>query len=442
MREDEGMTDGLRFSIGDLRIGVATCATQIEGGRRDTNWADWAALPGRIKDGSTPLRTTDHWNRWREDTALMAELGLQVYRLGIEWSRIEPTPGDFDTEAIARYRDEIEAVRAAGIEPMVTLHHFTHPSWFEAIGGWTSEVAVETWLRFVRFCVEHLDDLVTDWCTINEPNVFATGGYLFGEFPPGRRNDWGAIRRVLRTMARAHCAAYDLIHELQPSAKVGFAHHLRVFEPLNPRNPVHRALARSNAYLFQEALTDAFLGGRFARVLGGQPDDVTPGRRYDWLGINYYSRTAVSKMDDGTFPGAPVNDLGWEIHPEGLVTVARWLHERYPGPIWVTENGTCDNDDSFRSLFLHDHLRAMATSGLPFERYYHWCFVDNWEWAEGNVPRFGIVALDDETLERTVKDSGRFLASIVAAGGVTEEAYAAHVAPQRYRVDPAPVPRG
>jgi beta-glucosidase len=294
-----------------------------------------------------------------------------------------------------------------------------------------------------------LDDLVTDWCTINEPNVFATAGYLFGQFPPGRRNDWAGIRRVLRTMARAHCLAYELIHELQPEAKVGFAHHLRVFDPLVARNPLHRILARTNAYLFQEAITDAFLAGRFARVLGGQPDDVTPGRRYDWLGINYYSRTAVSKMDDGTFPGSPVNDLGWEIHPEGLITVARWLHERYPGPIWVTENGTCDNGDPatgqvevFRSRYLHDHLEAIAGSGLPFERYYHWCFVDNWEWAEGMVPRFGIVAMDPATLDRRAKPSAAFLSSVIAAGGVTEEAYAVHVTPQRYRTDPAPTPRG
>ena len=300
-------------------------------------------------------------------------------------------------------------------------------------------VAVETWLRLVRFVVSRLDDLVTDWCTINEPNVFATGGHLFGEFPPGHRNDWAGIRRVLHTMARAHCLAY---HAIQPEARVGFAHHLRVFDPLNARNPLHRALARSNEYLFQGALTDAFLGGRFPKVLGAQPSDVTPGKHYDWLGINYYSRTAVSKMDDGTFPHSPVNDLGWEIHPEGLVTVARWLHERYPGPIWVTENGTCDIDDRFRSRYLHDHLAAIAGSGLPFERYYHWCFVDNWEWAEGEVPRFGIVGLDYETQERTVKGSGRFLASVIAEGGVTDEAYAAHVASQRYPVAADPTPRG
>ena len=167
-----------------------------------------------------------------------------------------------------------------------------------------------------------------------------------------------------------------------------------------------------------------------------------PGRHDDWLGINYHSRTAVSGLDDGTFPNSPVNDLGWEIHPQGLNDVARWLHDRYSGPIWITENGTADNSDSFRSRYLYDHLRAIAGSGLPIERYYHWCFVDNWEWAEGEVPRFGIVRLDHATRERTVKDSGRFLAAVIADRGVTEASYAAHVASQRYRIESEPSPRG
>nr|MBP8838962.1 glycoside hydrolase family 1 protein [Dermatophilaceae bacterium] len=145
---------------------------------------------------------------------------------------------------------------------------------------------------------------------------------------------------------------------------------------------------------------------------------------YDALGINYYSRSWVSTIGDGTRPGAQLNDLGWEIYPEGLARVARWAYDRWPAPIWVTENGTCDATDRFRAQYLHDHLEVMAAAratGLPFERYYHWCFVDNWEWAEGEVPRFGIVDLDYATLERTVKSSGRFYADVIAEGGVTDE---------------------
>lgn len=430
------------FSIGDLLIGTATSALQIEGGNRANTWYDFAQVPGRIADGSTPLVATDHWNRWREDVDLMADLGLQVYRMGIEWARLEPRPGVFDAHAIEHYRAELGALGAGGIRPLVTLHHFTNPSWFEAAGGWVNPQAPEIFDRFVRYAASHLGDLVTDWCTINEPNVYATGGWLFGEFPPARRNAILDMRKVLRHMAIAHCTAYRSLKEQDAACRVGFAHHLRVFDPLDPSNRLHRALSRVNAHLFQDILSAAFLGGRFGPELGGQPASVSRGPHHDYLGINYYSRTAVSRMADGTFPDSPVNDLGWEIHPEGLVTVARALHERYPAPIWVTENGTADNTESFRSRYIHDHLAAIAGSGLPFERYYHWCFVDNWEWAEGFVPRFGIVAQDGPGGERTVKESGRFLAEVVRCRGVTSAAHARWVAPQQYRFEAQPHPHG
>ncbi|HNO40381.1 MAG TPA: family 1 glycosylhydrolase, partial [Marmoricola sp.] len=364
------------FSIGDLLIGTATAALQIEGGDRNNNWYDWAQLPGAIKDGSTPLRATDHWARWREDTELMASLGLEVYRMGVEWSRIEPRPGEFDPAAIEHYRKEIGLLRERGIAPLVTLHHFTNPSWFQGLGDWSHPESVNIWLRFVRRVVSDLGDLVTEWVTLNEPNVYAVMTRLYGEFPPGHKSLPETIK-VMRHMAIAHCRAYELIHELQPHATVGLAHHVRPFDPLKP---VFTPMARLNSYLFQDALTDAVLGGRFALALGGQPKQVRPGKYYDYLGINYYTRNAVVGFSDRAFPNKPVNDLGWEIYPEGLARVAQDLHDRYPGPIWITENGTADNDEQFRARYLAEHLRVIAESKLPFERYYHWCFVDNFEW--------------------------------------------------------------
>ncbi len=427
--------DDLLVRTSDLLIGVATASLQIEGGDRNNTWYDWSQLPGTIADGTTPLRATDHWNRWREDTALMADLGLQTYRMSVEWSRIEPRPGEVDRAALDRYHQEITAVRDAGIVPLVTLHHFSQPSWFQGLGGWTSPHATDLFLRLVETVVEALRDVVTDWVTINEPNVYAVQAHLFDEAPPARRS-WSALRSTLRHMAVAHCRAYHRIHELQPDARVGFAHHARVFAPLDARNPLHRAASALDRALFQDLLADALLGGRFPRLLGRQPDDVVPGRHYDYLGLNYYSRSAVRGIADGTFSGMPVNDLGWEVYPQGLVEVARALHTRHPGPIWVTENGTADAADAFRARFVHEHLAAMAGSGLPFERYYHWCFVDNWEWAQGEEPRFGIVALDYGTQERTVRDSGRFLSAVIRDGGVTRATYEEFVAGQTYPVGP------
>ena len=412
-------------------IGTATAALQIEGGDRNNNWYDWAQLPGRIKDGTTPLRATDHWERWREDTELMATLGLQVYRMGVEWSRIEPRPGEFDSAAIEHYREELGLLRQRGIRPLVTLHHFTNPSWFQGLGEWTRPEAIDLWLRFVRRVVTDLGDLVSEWVTLNEPNVYAVMTRLYAEFPPGHRSLPETVK-VMRHMAIAHCRAYDLIHELQPGARVGLAHHLRSFDPLKPWDA---PMAKVNGYLFQEALSDAVLGGKFALALGGQPKEVSPGKYYDYLGINYYTRSAVSGVADRVFPNKPVNDLGWEIYPEGLIRVAQALHDRYPGPIWITENGTADNEERFRSRYLADHLRVIAESALPFERYYHWCFVDNFEWAEGEVPRFGIVHNDFETQARTIKPSGHFLTRVIKDRGVTTETLAEYVEETSYPIN-------
>lgn len=418
------------FRLDGVLLGVATAATQIEGGCDTTNWADWAKTPGHIADGTTPVRATGHWERWREDTDLMASLGIQTYRFGVEWARLEPQPGVFSDEAFAHYRDEITLLRDKGIRPLLTLHHFNNPRWFESMGAFEHPDCVPIFLRFVERVVTELGDLVEDWCTINEPNVYATFGYLYGVFPPGAKSLPRTLR-VMTNLAHAHITAYELIHALRAGkpTRVTFAIHLRVFDPANPANPVHRALARAQEFLFQEAVTEAMCTGRFRMPLR-RPAGIREGRYCDALGINYYSRSWVSKIGDAARPGAELNDLGWEIYPEGLERVARWAHDRWPAPIWVTENGTADNTERFRTQFLHDHLEivsAARATGLPFERFYHWCFVDNWEWAEGEVPRFGIVALDYATQERTVKPSGRFYADVIAAGGVTAEIAARHL---------------
>ncbi|EWS99725.1 glycoside hydrolase [Intrasporangium oryzae NRRL B-24470] len=423
-----------------MLLGVATAATQIEGGEVDSTWVDWAARPGTIADGSSCTRATDHWNRWRQDTELMAGLGVQVYRLGLEWARLEPAPGTWDAEALAHYRAELELLREKGIRPLVTLHHFSQPMWFERGGGWLAPDAVGVFERYVRRVVEALGDLVDEWVTINEPNVYVVGAYVFGTFPPGRRNLVRAMR-VYGVLAAAHIRAFMAIHELQPGPQtmVGVAHHLRPFRPANPRNPWHRILTPLMRHLFQGAIVRAMTTGEFRLPLR-RPAGVERGRYADFFGLNYYSRTTVMRFGDGTPPGVPVNDLGWEVYAAGLGEMATWAWETYPIPIWITENGTADARDAFRSRYLYEHLRVIAeqrAAGVPIDRYYHWCFVDNWEWDEGEGPRFGLVALDYSTQERTVRKSGRFFAETIEAGGVTSQMYAAYVAGQTYPTSPA-----
>lgn len=418
------------FDLGSCELGVATAATQIEGGNADTIWHRWAA-GGGARDKTGPDLAADHWNRVEQDADLMASLGIKYYRLGLEWARIEPEDGRFDPEALGHYRRELRALRDRGIRPLVTLHHFNDPGWFSEGGGFLSADAHEVFVRYARRAVEELGELADEWITINEPNVFGYQGYQLGTWPPGRHSTRDTMA-VFNGLARAHIEGYKAIHELQPHAKVGVANHLRIFDPAHHRNPLDRAAAASTDYLFQGALTRALCRGRFLAPLV-QPKGIRPGTYYDFLGINYYTRELVSGPNLRTASKVPVNDLGWEINPGGLVRLARQFNRLYPGPIYITENGTADAADAFRSRYLYDHLRAVASSGLPIERYYHWTFTDNWEWAEGQTAKFGLVALDYETQNRTVRESGRFYADIIANGGVTPDAYRRWVVPSRYR---------
>ncbi|MDR0488046.1 MAG: glycoside hydrolase family 1 protein [Propionibacteriaceae bacterium] len=415
----------MKLDLGSLELGVATAATQIEGGNVDTNWHRWAASPGKVKDGSTPARAVDHWNRVDEDIALLKEMGIRHYRMGVEWARVEPEEGAFDSEAIKHYRDEVKALRKAGITPLVTLHHFNNPGWLEDRGAWTRPDTVAVFLRYVSRMVHALKDHVDEWITINEPNVYPTQAYVFGDWPPGHTSIPEAMT-VMSLLAHAHIRAYRLIHAIQPEAKVGVAQHLRPFDPANPYNPADIAGAKSMEYLFQGAIYQAMAYGRFKLPLKGA-STVTLGKYYDFIGVNYYTRSWVSGVSQGTKPGSVINDLGWEIYPRGLTRMLAMVAKTYPGPVYITENGTPDAADSFRARFLYDHIKAAVDAGV--QRYYHWCFTDNWEWIEGEVPRFGLVEVDYGTQKRTIRESGRMYADMIAHGGLTEEAYTRWVEP-------------
>ncbi len=418
----------------NLLLGVASSATQIEGGDENHNWARFAA-EGKVKDGTSPLRANDHYRRFREDIDLMAEMGITVYRFGIEWSRIEPTQGCFCEEAITHYREEIAYMIEKGIRPLLTLHHFTNPLWFEDRGGFAAPDSVGIFMAYVQKAVEAFGDLVAEYITINEPNVYATNSFFYGEWPPEKRS-LKALMAVFSNMTACHIAAYEYIHRWRrergyTDTAVSFANHLRVFAPQNPRNLWHRAAAKLTDWLFQGAITEAMMTGN-CRFPVCRRNGVKKGKYYDFIGINYYSRSTVSGIADGVAEGAYKNDLGWELYPEGLLTLADALYAKYQAPIYVTENGTCDNEDVFRARFIYDQLALLSRCPNAIERYYHWSFTDNFEWKEGECARFGLVHVDYETQKRTVKDSGHFYASVIANHGVTDEAYEKWVAPQTY----------
>ena len=419
-----------------LLLGVSTAATQIEGGDVNSNWNDWYHQ-GKIKDGTDPATGNDHWEKWEEDVAIMAQMGIQTYRFGIEWARLIPQPGQINEAAVERYRTEIKALKAKGIIPLLTIHHFTNPMWFEKMGAFTKRENLRHYLDLVALTAERFGDLVSDYITINEPNVYATNSYFFGMWPPAKTSLTDTIK-VMENMAYCHIQAYKILHETRKAmgyadTKVGVANHLRVFAPKNEKNPWHRTCAKLNEYLFQGALLKAMTLGRFLFPLRNFAK-LPKGEYSDFNGVNYYSRSTVSGIGDGVRENSPRNDLDWEIYPAGIVECAAKLQEILPRPLWVTENGTCDNADRFRSRYVYEHLKALSESDLPFERYYHWCFCDNLEWIEGNSAKFGLVSVDPVTRERTVKNSGKFYAAIIGQGGVNKELYETYVAEQEYDV--------
>ena len=306
-------------------FGTATSATQVEGGCTTSDWYAFAKQPGRIHHGDTPDVACDSWNRWPDDVALMRELGMGAYRLGLEWARIEPRAGEIDRAALDTYRAMLGALRDARIEPMVTLHHFTLPMWLAEKGGVLAPGFAGRLAAFARVAAGALGDLCRLWITVNEPNVLAAHAYLLGVWPPGKRSARLAFR-AQRRLLRAHDAAYRALKDARgDAAQVGVAHHLRAVEPEDPRSRADRAAAA----LFGRVFNDAFAAAACRH--GTQ----------DFFGINYYSRDLVRFsprhaaelfVERRVPPGAPVSDLGWEIYPRGLGEVVRRWRARAASP--------------------------------------------------------------------------------------------------------------
>jgi len=415
-------------------LGTASAATQIEGGECRHNWNDWYHQH-KILDGSDPARSTDHYNRWREDTDLMAEMGLEIYRLGIEWARLCPTENKVDESVVAHYREELSYLKEKGISVLLTIHHFTNPMWFEEKGGFTKVENIKYYMDLVALAVCSFGDLVSEYITINEPNVYATNSFYFGSWPPGEKSFRKAVT-VMSNMSICHIQAYKLIHKMRREmgyrdTKVSFANHVRVFDPVNPKNPWHSICAKLLEHFFQGAVTEAMCVGHFKWPL--KPSlQIARGEYCDFIAMNYYSRSSVSGFKDGVRKGAPKNDLGWEIYPEGIVRCAEKLYNQIERPIYISENGTCDNEDTYRCRYIYDHLKVLSESKLPVLRYYHWCFCDNFEWIEGESARFGLVHVDYETQVRTIKRAGEFYSEIIRSRGVTEDVFEKYVKNQKY----------
>jgi beta-glucosidase len=379
--------------------GAATSSHQIEGNTFN-DWTRWEEA-GHVVNRERSGRSTNHFANPEADLILFSQLGWNAYRFSLEWTRIEPKPGEFSTAAIKSYRAIVDTLRRLRIEPLVTLHHFTLPQWFADQGGFFASDAEAHFLDYVSYVLDHLGDAVTLWITINEPMVYTVMGYAEGSWPPGERSlvkGWHLTNHLMDL----HQKTYQQIKRRFPTSLVGLAHHLAYFMPYSSFSLTDRTLAR---------VIDRVFNWRFI-------DKVQ--NHQDFVGINYYTRQWISArrglIPIMAKPGAPVTQMGWEVFPEGLYYMLQHL-KPYRKPILITENGIATNEDSDRQHYLVSHLQQIAkaqSDAIDVRGYFHWSALDNFEWAEGYRPRFGLIDVNYETLKRSPRPSAMLYRKIIA----------------------------
>lgn len=412
--------------------GAATAAHQVEGNNTNNTWWAWEQEAGHILNGDKSGLACDWWGgRWREDFDRASECAQNSHRFSIEWSRIQPAPDRWDEHALEHYREMAQGLIERHMTPIATLHHFSDPLWLAEMGGWENEAVVKYFESFVRKTVEALKEYVTMWVTINEPNIFAALAYQQGQFPPGKK-DFSAARVVIANLLRAHSAAYNAIHQIQPQAQVGIAPQYLSIHPQNSWSPLDRWTAGLMANVMNEAIPRTIRTGLL----------TLPGLRLrmpevkntlDFIGIQYYTREYIAfdllKSSDlfikrSYRQDAEKSDGNWLANePEGMFEALQWARQ-FNTPIIITENGVNDRDDHLRPRYLVQHLhqvwRALNNS-IPVKGYFHWSLVDNFEWERGWTQRFGLWELDVETQARRKRPSVDLYAEICRQNGISSE---------------------
>ena len=442
--------------------GSATASYQIEGaaqvdGRGESVWDRFSHTPGKTFEGHTGDVADDHYHRWADDIKLMQEIGLQGYRFSIAWPRILPDgTGAINKPGLDFYDRLVDGLLAAGITPFATLYHWDLPqSLQDRQGGWTARAIVDQFVHYADVVTRALGDRVTYWATFNEPRIFVTHGYELGWHAPGVIDPPQAIQAAHHVML-AHGAAVPVIRRNSPQAQVGIVYALNPIETADtsPEGQARQHLvdARTNRWFVEPVLAgtypDVLIESAEFAGLDIQPGDMaTINAPVDWVGVNYYSRIVVggpegdvmaatvdSTADAAALGGLPRTEMGWEIYPHGLTKVLTELHARYhPPAIYITENGAACDDvltegrvhDAVRVAYLRDHFRAALVAleaGVPLRGYMVWSLLDNFEWAFGFSKRFGLIHVNYDTLNRTLKDSAHYFKRVIAANAAVDEA--------------------
>ena len=389
--------------------GTATAAHQIEGGNTNNDWWAFEHTPGT---GTTESSgdACDSWNRWFEDLELVKGMGLDAYRFSVEWSRVEPAEGEFSIASLEHYRQVTLAAHEMGLKTSVTFHHFTTPQWMAAKGGWTNPEIVDRFARFVDIAVQHLGDNIDMAATFNEPSVVAMAGYLAGSFPPGVKDDMEAFRTVTYNIVAAHVRAREVLKSGPGSFPVGLTHALADIVIHPDGDPTSEGVRVSE-------IDPDTPEGEMAHLMWGIYLEVA--RDDDYLGVQTYFTMHLGP--DGKELPKPVDwrltQMGWTFTPEALGRTVRQAHAVAQVPIYVTENGVASADDDERIEYYSRSLASLREAmedGVDVRGFFAWSLLDNFEWAEGYRPTFGLVAVDPVTFARSPKPSSRWYAAIVA----------------------------
>jgi beta-glucosidase len=395
--------------------GTSTSAHQVEGGNVFNDSWLLEHVPGSHY-AEPSGDACDHYHRYPEDIALIAGLGLRGYRFSLEWSRIEPEDGEFSRAALDHYRRMLSACHEHGLTPMVTFHHFTSPRWIAAAGGWEDARTAERFARFCERAMRHLGDLVPLACTLNEPNLGALLHEVMRIPHPRDSSGWGAAAAALGT-APERLVPFQ--HAASPRAtEVMRSAHRLAFEAIKG---VRAETQTGLTAVVSEWRAAPGGDGELARLRGLQEDVFLAGIEGDFLGVQNYSVLQIGPDGPVDFdPGAERTQMGYPYRPEALGHAIRRAADLTGLPVYVTENGIATDDDERRRDFIDAALRgveACLDDGIDVRGYVYWSLFDNFEWAFGYRPAFGLVAVDRATQARTAKPSARHLGAIARASG-------------------------
>lgn len=416
-------------------FGVATSSYQIEGaaqegGRGPSIWDTFCREPGRIRDRSNGDVACDHYHRWEADLDLIAALGVDAYRFSVAWPRVQPGgSGPVNAAGLDFYERLTDGLLARGVEPHVTLYHWDLPQPLQDAGGWTNRDVAHRFAEYSAAVAERLGDRVKSYATLNEPWCSSILSYEIGEHAPGLKDRRLALAAA-HGLLLGHGLALPEIRRHAPGAQAGVVLNLGPQMPASDR-PEDVAAAwlsdgRLNRWFLDPLLRGEYpadvweaCGADVPEVQGG--DLALTSAPLDFLGINYYTRGVVGASGGGIPAGAPVTDMGWEIHPQGLTALLTRLKADYPSlpPVVITENGAAFADelrdgrvqDAGRVQYLQTHLEALRgaiEAGVDVRGYFAWSLMDNFEWAYGYEKRFGLVYVDYPTQTRVLKDSAHW----------------------------------